>query len=480
MAETTYSYNIPDGFPGVPGSVNIAKLDTEIKSSNIVIGLERIDVGVISEDTVSIVFKDEISASDFQALDGRTEDSVLDIQSNATLDPGATPAVGDRYIITNSLNMHANFGTISGLEDNDIVEYSGTVFVVDFDSNQSGNNNALVKNENDYKMYSWGGSAWAIAKAGGLIIDHDNTPESSTLSVIVENEIATKKSSSAQNVYIFSPDVTDRTTWYHDGVQVTGETVGVGDGAETVFQLQHGNGSVTGECIVDLAHGRVTDETNVATPAGVVGGFLTIIKFNGAAQTEREAYMDSGGVWQMDYNEGEITFFDPPPTGTTITADYWYVPTNAMGCLFRLTAPEGTYTNVDYVEAQFSIDMDMQDSIIYTFTPVSFPSINLINPLEYKNMWNIVDFNVSALPVINAQAGVASGANIGNNRNLTTDMHVLPWRYTSELQITGDLIDIPGLGLQKIQLLAYLKHGKEFVGTRGTVTIYGTNRPNGT
>lgn len=57
------------------------------------------------------------------------------VQTDDTLDPTATPAEGVRYIITNPASLHANFGTIAGLEANDIVAYQDAEFVVVFDAN---------------------------------------------------------------------------------------------------------------------------------------------------------------------------------------------------------------------------------------------------------------------------------------------------------------------------------------------------------
>jgi len=55
------------------------------------------------------------------------------VQTDATLDPGATPAAGDRYILTNTTTLHANFGTIDGVGDNDIVEFDGSAWVIAYD-----------------------------------------------------------------------------------------------------------------------------------------------------------------------------------------------------------------------------------------------------------------------------------------------------------------------------------------------------------
>lgn len=48
---------------------------------------------------------------------------VKNIQKDAELDPGATPANGDRYILTDVTALHANFGSIEGVANNDVVEY---------------------------------------------------------------------------------------------------------------------------------------------------------------------------------------------------------------------------------------------------------------------------------------------------------------------------------------------------------------------
>lgn len=62
------------------------------------------------------------------------QQDVQGVQEDATLDPGVA-VLGDRYIIVDAAALHANFGTISGLENSDIVEFDGTDFQVVFDHN---------------------------------------------------------------------------------------------------------------------------------------------------------------------------------------------------------------------------------------------------------------------------------------------------------------------------------------------------------
>jgi len=95
-----------------------------------------------------------------------TLDAVLDIQTDALLDPGATPTTGDRYIITDKDNLHANFGVISGIGNNDIVEYTGAAFEVDFDASEASDGDALNDEDStdNYEYTAAGG--WTVVPTG--------------------------------------------------------------------------------------------------------------------------------------------------------------------------------------------------------------------------------------------------------------------------------------------------------------------------
>lgn len=99
-----------------------------------------------------------IAGLDFQA-------DVLDVQTDNTLDPGATPTTGDRYIITDSGNLHPNFGTITGLGDGDIVEYDGADFVVVYDVSAEGAG-AIAWSTDDASFQYYDGSSWG--EFGGI------------------------------------------------------------------------------------------------------------------------------------------------------------------------------------------------------------------------------------------------------------------------------------------------------------------------
>lgn len=88
------------------------------------------------------------------------QEDVKGIQEDNTLDPGV-PAEGDRYIITDSANLHANFGSITGLGDADIVEFNGSEFVVAFDFDVAENaDGAMVWNLADQENYRVISGVW--------------------------------------------------------------------------------------------------------------------------------------------------------------------------------------------------------------------------------------------------------------------------------------------------------------------------------
>ena len=99
-----------------------------------------------------------LSGLDFQP-------DVLDRQTDATLDPGATPAEGDRYIIGDSAALNANFGTITGVANGDIVEYDSTEFVVIYDVSVQGEG-ALTWNRGTDTFQFFNGTLWS--DFGGL------------------------------------------------------------------------------------------------------------------------------------------------------------------------------------------------------------------------------------------------------------------------------------------------------------------------
>tara|TARA_B100000700_G_scaffold101966_1_gene115009 strand:+ start:58898 stop:60607 length:1710 start_codon:yes stop_codon:yes gene_type:complete len=112
---------------------------------------------------------------------------VLDKQVDASLDPGAAPSEGDRYIIEDAAALHANFGTIAGVENNDIVEYDGAEFVVAYDVSVQGQGvlawNVAIANFQYWTGVSWDDFGGLSGFSAGVGLEKDT--ESNVVSVLL-------------------------------------------------------------------------------------------------------------------------------------------------------------------------------------------------------------------------------------------------------------------------------------------------------
>jgi len=133
----------------------------------------------VATDPTSPVRKAELDA----ALAGLNwQQDVNGMQTDASLDPGAAPTKGDRYIISDAAALHANFGSIADVANGDIVEYDGSDFVVVFDVSAdplAEGATAWDAAQDQYVRYA--GSAWTVfygldaAVAGAGIVKNGNT-----------------------------------------------------------------------------------------------------------------------------------------------------------------------------------------------------------------------------------------------------------------------------------------------------------------
>jgi hypothetical protein len=130
-----------------------------------------------------------IAGFDFQA-------DVRAVQKDTSLIPFA-PVKGDRYVITAPSNLDTSFGTIDGLEANDIVEYDGTKFVVAYDVSERGDGVLLFSQEdNQYFKFIddvWSFGGLTVITAGNGLEDTDGTfsvkVDNSTIGLNVGNQL---------------------------------------------------------------------------------------------------------------------------------------------------------------------------------------------------------------------------------------------------------------------------------------------------
>jgi hypothetical protein len=98
----------------------------------------------------------------FYILDSANIDfKVQGIQENSSFVPVST--LNNKYIIKNASSLNASFGTILGLQNNDIVRYTGSAYELYLDvSNSKTDGGTIVYNGADTKNYVYNGTEWAL------------------------------------------------------------------------------------------------------------------------------------------------------------------------------------------------------------------------------------------------------------------------------------------------------------------------------
>ncbi|OQW46493.1 MAG: hypothetical protein A4S09_16380 [Proteobacteria bacterium SG_bin7] len=165
---TTRTVSIPDA------NVNLADVNQAVlqdgsraMSANLSLGnfkITNLANGTNPNDAVNLSQLDAALAG----LDFQKDINAL-VADASTTSPGTglpAAATGQRYILESGTgSLHAGWGSISGVGNNDIVEYNGTAWVVAYDVSVLGEG-ALVWNRDQNYFMRWDGSTWN--EFGGL------------------------------------------------------------------------------------------------------------------------------------------------------------------------------------------------------------------------------------------------------------------------------------------------------------------------
>lgn len=295
---------------------------------------------------------------------------------------------------------------------------------------------------------------------GSVLAEHDGPPSPPSIDTVnINNAPRVHPSRHADESgigrgYAFSHNMCDRTTWYTRAMYIEEENIGTGDGIDTTFNL-------TNNYVIDLTHGKVMDENYIPIPS--VGtdveqpiSWKPVVKINDIIQSERQPFSDSGGDYTIDYTNGSVTFVNPPSNGLSITCSYFYNSTDAGHSELDFIVPAGKKWFIDIGEAQFSKDIIMNDSVIWSVF-YDDPQIGEIEVAPqrtiYKTVGNFLDTSFGSFPTIPALGGTSRGIN--------QDHIILRWEYLSSVTLYQGLI-----------LRIWLKNDTPFDGERATFTIY--------
>lgn len=251
---------------------------------------------------------------------------------------------------------------------------------------------------------------------------------------------------------LISHNFCDPCTWFSTSVPVEDEAL-TPDANRRIF-------SSVNQHWIDLQHGRVSDEDDVAS------GYPVTVKIDGAVQTERPPFQDEGGDFWVDYEEGRVHFNEPVAEGAAVTASFH----RANGSQWKLEPTSGKCLKIVGCEAQFSLDIIVNDTIVFeifgyvevfaphlctTYDPPGPypPGTQIpIQTVRYKTMYDFVNEANGSYPTIPAIGGPSRG--------IRTGILELPWRYQAVKMLRSSM----GMKVE-----VYLQNGKPCDGALGTL-----------
>lgn len=266
--------------------------------------------------------------------------------------------------------------------------------------------------------------------------------------------VKTEKPTST-SVTLFSHDWSDKTTWRETAVRVVDE-VATDSGDHLTYSVAH-------TFLIDTYHGKVTGEDYLKDADG--HGLRVVVKVNDVAKTEQDPHYGTGGDYTVNYDAGTVTFLSALDPADVVKVTYHY----AVSSLFTVAPSEGKVLTVDFVEVQFSADIQLTDSIVFqpygyvdVFAPQLMPGIPsgtkipLGDPLIYKTITDYQNDAIRSYPKYPA---------IGGNgwRGCPQEILVMDWDY---------LRAKPLVASAGMELRIFLQHETPFGGYYATATFY--------
>lgn len=277
----------------------------------------------------------------------------------------------------------------------------------------------------------------------------------------------------------------DKTTWYQNSVLV--ENVIMEDSGNHIdYTLPEP------QVIIDVTHMKISDESTEPS----IKAKKPIVKVNNVTYVENYykgiTKITPSNGYDINYNNGTVTFNNPLDETDEVKITYYTLPLTdeedeygVRQSAFSLMAPEGKTVVLKFAEVQWSKDARMTDA--FRFIPfyitgkdpeidailqlynINLPDgthipLTLLDPAlekRFENVDQLVDDSDGAYEI---KATPEDGRTI---RDLAYDMTVFIFNY----QGTNNMIlDEPKGKYIRI----WLKDDVELVGSRATVTIYGT------
>lgn len=444
---TTLDFLVSAHFPDA--KIDEQNLENDIRrgaDGNPPLVTNLIDVAV-SNDVVSIVFAGVIPITDHTRLYGATQFPVSKVQVDATLNPGPTPIAGDRYMLADVANLHANFGTISGVENGDIVQYNGSAFVIDLDVSVAGDGQTIYDMGNHtYYQYDGGWNADNGA-LDGFIGNHDNvlksTPEVAQITVADEARpvaVAADFPPVVEQKHYVTYNFAKKETWYQKAIRFDDQACTV-----TGDPLIYAPGSAITETIINANQGLIHLEDQ--DPAVLIHKFIVkvdgerkrIKSYHGTSHPDTSDWDNYGYDCEVDFSNGNVKFKDDPAPGT-VTISYSTLDPNLdprggrfnamQQSMFCMELYPGSRLRILKAETQFTANVKLMDDLIFS----------AITPLSFDAIQSNISFDPGAAPKIGTRVLVQDVANLHPNFTLLGPVVCNHFDWLDEVG-NGDVIE---------------------------------------
>lgn len=278
-------------------------------------------------------------------------------------------------------------------------------------------------------------------------------------------------------VIISTHNLCDPVTWFTTSERIVEETLTSSDG------YKWDSVSVNW---VDMISGRVQGDDRLAAEQMALNpldphGYQVVINVDGYDKEMRTPFLTSGGDYEVFWEDGYVKSFEDW-TGKTVLASY----SKSINSEFTLKPLPGKVLNIEAAEADFSLDVEMLDTIeynIYGYAAVFAPQLGLpegtkimIQQNKYKRLSQIVNESIGSYPIIDVYGSSEASRSLPTKeyrkttRGMKSKTQSIPFRYATVRSMQDSL---------GIELRVRLSNDNAFNGDLATCTFYCTSQDEG-
>jgi len=221
----------------------------------------------------------------------------------------------------------------------------------------------------------------------------------------------------------------DKCTWFGDSVRVTDEIL-TDSGDHKRYNCLNIN-------IIDMISGRVQDDDGHVAEQQQLNpedphGYQVIVKVDDIEKVMREPLEESGGDYEVFWEDGYIQFFSEVSSNSVVKCSYSYATTSN----FYLRPLPGKNLHIEAAETDFSYDIIMTDGIeynVYGYVDVFAPQY------MYKRLTGTAQFTNGSTTVIGINTLFTTEVSIGKYIRIETDgpeSYMLVSNIISDTEIT--------------------------------------------